>query len=56
MPVKPCINITIEKDLLKKIDQDRREISLEEQRDLSRSAYMCALIRKGLEAEKRLVL
>lgn len=45
---KKCINLTIDPKLLEQIDNKRRELSVEEQRDVSRSAYMSELIAKGL--------
>lgn len=47
--MKPCINLTIEKELLDKLDKERRERIVSESKDISRSAYISDLIRKGLE-------
>lgn len=45
---KVCINVTIEPELLHQIDLIRREQSLEKQKDISRSSYMCDLLKKAL--------
>jgi metal-responsive CopG/Arc/MetJ family transcriptional regulator len=54
MGSKKCINagVSIEQDLLRELDQRRREISLKEGRDLPRSAYICQLLKKALEHDK----
>jgi metal-responsive CopG/Arc/MetJ family transcriptional regulator len=54
MKRKNCINagVSIEQDLLRELDQRRREISVREGRDLPRSAYICELLKKALEHEK----
>ncbi|WP_187442731.1 hypothetical protein [Rossellomorea vietnamensis] len=46
--MKPCINLTIDKDLLDKLEQDRFKRIQKEQKDISRSSYISELIRKGL--------
>lgn len=50
MERKNCINtgVSIEQDLLRELDQRRREISVKEGRDLPRSAYICELLKKAL--------
>lgn len=54
MKRKNCINagVSIEQDLLRELDQRRREISVREDRDLPRSAYICELLWKALKHEK----
>jgi metal-responsive CopG/Arc/MetJ family transcriptional regulator len=44
--------VSIEQELLKELDQKRREISVKEDRDLPRSAYICYLLKKALKEEK----
>lgn len=44
--------VSIEQDLLRELDQRRREISVKEGRDLPRSAYICQLLKKALGHER----
>jgi metal-responsive CopG/Arc/MetJ family transcriptional regulator len=46
--VKPCINVTIDKDLLDKLENDRFKRIQKEKKDISRSSFITELIRKGL--------
>jgi len=45
--------VSIELSLLEEIDQRRREIGLKDGKDLARSTYICQLLKKALENEKR---
>lgn len=45
---KVCINVTIEPELLDQIDAIRREQAIEKKADISRSSYMCDLLKKAL--------
>lgn len=45
--------VSIELSLLNEIDQRRREIGLKAGKDLARSTYICQLLKKALENEKR---
>jgi metal-responsive CopG/Arc/MetJ family transcriptional regulator len=49
---KTITGVSIESDLLREIDQKRREIGVKEGRDLPRSTYICQLLRTALEHEK----
>lgn len=50
--MKPCINLTIEKTLLDKLEQRRIEKIQVEQKVISRSAFINDLIREGLKGVK----
>lgn len=45
--------ISIEMNLLKEIDQRRREIGLKTGTDLPRSTYICQLVRKALDEDQK---
>ncbi|ALY08107.1 hypothetical protein BhaS171_00051 [Bacillus phage vB_BhaS-171] len=47
--MKPCINLTIDKDLLDKLESKRLDRIQKEQKVISRSAYISELITKGLK-------
>jgi hypothetical protein len=49
---KPWVTLTIDKDLLDKLDGDRRKKITDENKDISRSAYISDLIVKGLKEVK----
>jgi len=45
---KPWLTITIDRELLEKLDKQRRSEAVSESKDISRSAYVSKLIEKGL--------
>lgn len=50
---KPWVTLTIDQELLDKIDDNRRKKIVSEKRDISRSAYMSELLRKALKEQVR---
>lgn len=50
--MKPCINLTIDRELLDKLEQKRLEEIQKEQKVISRSAYISELLTKGLQLTK----
>lgn len=49
---KPWVTLTIDQDLLDKLDSERRKKITEENKDISRSAYLSDLLKKGLKVAK----
>jgi metal-responsive CopG/Arc/MetJ family transcriptional regulator len=49
---KPWVTLTIDQDLLDRLDDKRRKKITEENKDISRSAYFSDLLRKGLSKAK----
>jgi metal-responsive CopG/Arc/MetJ family transcriptional regulator len=49
---KPWVTLTIDKDLLEKLDHERGKKISNENRNISRSAYICDLLQKGLKEVK----
>jgi metal-responsive CopG/Arc/MetJ family transcriptional regulator len=47
--MKPCINLTIEQELLDKLEQKRLDRIQQDKKVISRSAIISELIRKGLK-------
>lgn len=50
--IKPGINLTIDKELLEKIELERGKKISTEKKNISRSAYICDLLQKGLKEAK----
>ena len=50
--MKPCINLTIDGELLDKLEQRRLVKIQEEKKVISRSSFISELIRKGLKLQK----
>ncbi|MFE8704108.1 hypothetical protein ACFYKX_26425 [Cytobacillus sp. FJAT-54145] len=50
--MKPCINLTIDKTLLDKLENQRLVKIQEEKKVISRSAFISELIQKGLKGVK----
>lgn len=46
---KPWITLTIDQELLDKLDQERRKKITSENKDISRSAYLSKLLERGLK-------
>ena len=49
---KPWVTLTIEQELLDKLDSERRKKIIKENKDISRSAYLSDLLKKALKAVK----
>lgn len=50
--MKPCINLTIDRELLDKLERARLVKIQDDKKVISRSAYISDLLRKGLKAVK----
>jgi hypothetical protein len=50
--MKPCINLTIDRELLDKLENSRLAKIHEEKRVISRSAFITELLKKGLKGGK----
>lgn len=46
---KPWVSLTIDQDLLERLDKERRDKSAKESKDISRSAYVSEMIERGLK-------
>ena len=46
--MKPCINLTIDKQLLETLEKNRLDRIQKDEKVISRSAYISELISKGL--------
>jgi hypothetical protein len=47
--MKPCINLTIDRELLNKLENSRLTKIQEDKKVISRSAYISELLKKGLK-------
>lgn len=47
--MKPCINLTIDRDLLDKLERARLVKIQDDKKVISRSAYISELLKKGLK-------